>query len=153
MTRRHVVLYGDVNLNILDGSATWLVSLAETLTLTDSTIHVVLKAQVTTDRLLTRITRHPQIVVHEAVPTKGMAAMSPEDAVSRLEDVVSAVDASILIIRGSVMAAAAGRSELLSARLWSYVTDFAFPAILMPPEQRQRLREIATASRRLFASI
>lgn len=150
MTARDIVVYGDVNLNILDGSATWLVSLAETLTHTDSTIHVVLKAHVTTDRLLTRIADHPRIVLHQPVTAPGMSAMSPPDAVKRLEDVVLGAGASILIVRGSQMAAACSRSDVLSARLWSYVTDFVFPAILMPPDQRLRLREVATNSQRLF---
>ncbi|MCC2594541.1 hypothetical protein LKO27_14135 [Tessaracoccus sp. OS52] len=148
--KRHVVLYGDVNLNIIDGSATWLISLAETLTLTDSVVHVVLKAQVTTDRLLTRLVDHPGIVIHEAVPSGGMAAMSHADAVKRLEDVVTGVEASVLIVRGLQMAAAAGASEVLSPRLWSYVTDFKFPATLMPPGQLPKLREVAARSRRFF---
>lgn len=150
MTKRQVVLYGDVNLNIIDGSATWLVSLAETLTLTNSTVHVVLKAEVTTDRLLTRISRHPDVVVHPAVPTGGMAAMSHADAVARLEDVVTGVGATVLIVRGLQMSAAAGRSKVLSPVLWSYVTDFKFPATLMPAGQVEKLREVATNSRRFF---
>ncbi|GAB3813172.1 glycosyltransferase family 4 protein [Tessaracoccus terricola] len=150
MSERQVVLYGDVNLNIIDGSAIWLVSLAETLALTNSTVHVVLKAQVSTDRLLTRISDHPRIVVHPAVPTGGMAAMSLDDAAARLEDVITATGARILVVRGSAMAERATRSSLLSERLWSYVTDFPFPATLMPAEQLARLRRIAAGSQRLF---
>src|SRR5699024_6574724 len=148
--KRQVVLYGDVNLNIIDGSATWLVSLAETLTLTNSTVHVVLKAEVTTDRLLTRINRHPDVVVHPAVPTGRMAAMSHADAFARLYDVVSGLVASVLIVRGLHMAAAAGASPVLSPLLWSYVTDFKFPSTLMPAGQLEKLREVAANSRRFF---
>lgn len=149
--RRNVVLYGDVNLNVIDGSATWLVSLAETLTHTDSMVHVVLKAQIVTDRLLTRISKHPRIVVHEAVPSGGMAAMSHADAVARLEDVVTGVDASVLIVRGLEMSSAAVKSPVLGPRLWSYVTDFTFPVTLMPKEQLSKLRAVAAGSRRFFA--
>ncbi|RMB61231.1 glycosyltransferase family protein [Tessaracoccus antarcticus] len=151
MTGRQVVLYGDVNLNVLDGSATWLVSLAETLTLTDSTLHVVLKAHVTTDRLLTRIADHPRVVIHPPITKPGYSVMSQAEAVTRLEGVVQDVGAGILIVRGREMAAAAGSSEVLSPRLWSYVTDLTFPATTMPPEQLAQLRDIATRSHRFFA--
>lgn len=151
MTRRQVVLYGDVNLNVIDGSATWLVSLAETLTLTDSTVHVVLKAHVTTDRLLTRISDHPRVVVHPPVTRPGYSVMSQVEAVVRLEEVVQEVGAGILIVRGREMSLAASQSGILSERLWSYVTDLAFPATTMPPEQLSQLRDVATRSRRFFA--
>ncbi len=150
MTRRHVVLYGDVNLNIIDGSAIWLVSLAETLSMTDSTVHVVLKAHVSTDRLLTRLSGLPNVIVHPAVTAPEAPAMTSSEAVNRLEDVVSGVDASVLIVRGSNLALACGKSDVLSPRLWSYVTDFSFPATRMPDGQLARLRGIAATSHRLL---
>lgn len=84
MTRRNIVIYGDVNLNIVDGSAAWLASLAETLTLTDSTVHVVLKATVTTDRLLRRMAANPHVVLHEATPREGQPAMTVNVAVEQV---------------------------------------------------------------------
>ncbi len=150
MTRRDVVIYGDVNLNIIDGSAIWLVSLAETLALTRSTVHVVLKAHITTDRLLTRITDVPNVVVHPAATAEDSPAMSPAEAVARLEDVAREVDASVVIVRGSQLAEACSSSTVLAPRLWSYVTDFPFPVTLVSDVQLARMRRIAGHSRRLL---
>ena len=150
MKRRNIVLYGDINLNILDGSAAWLVSLAETLTLTDSLVHVVLKSHVTTDRLLTRISGRDDIVVHLPVTAEGSASMSHPEAVARLEQVTAEVDASVLIVRGRLMSHAASQSEVLSPILWSYITDYTFPATVIQPAELAQLRQIAAGSRRVF---
>jgi len=40
---RKILLYGDVDLNIIDGSAVWLVSMAEALSRTGSEVCVLLK--------------------------------------------------------------------------------------------------------------
>lgn len=149
MSRRQIVVYGDINLNIIDGSAAWLVSLAETLSLTDSTVHVVLKAAITTDRLLTRIVGLPNVEVHAAAPDTGFEAMSIPRAVTHLEEVVASTGASVVIVRGRELADAASQSSL-SPILWSYVTDYAFPSTLLPPAQLAQLRRIAGNSRRVF---
>lgn len=151
MTQRQIVLYGEVNTNVLDGSATWLVSLAETLTHTDSMIHLVLHAHSRTNRLLTRIADHPQVVLHPPVTRPGYSVMSHAEAVARLEEVVLATGASIAILRGREICAAAASSNVLAEMLWSYVTDFEFPAPLMPVAQLVQLRHIAQRSHRVFA--
>lgn len=150
MKRRQVVLYGDVNLNIMDGSAAWLASLADTLTRTDSMVHVVLKAHVTTDRLLARISNRDDIAIHPAVTAEGSPAMSPKEAVTRLEGVIAEVGADVLIVRGREMSHAAAGSSLLSPILWSYITDYVFPATVIPKEQLAKLRYITQRSRRVF---
>ncbi|SHI73225.1 hypothetical protein SAMN02745244_00934 [Tessaracoccus bendigoensis DSM 12906] len=150
MTRRNIVIYGDVNLNIVDGSAAWLASLAETLTLTDSTVHVVLKATVTTDRLLRRMAANPHVVLHEATPREGQPAMTVDVAVDRLEEVTAQVGATVLITRGRDLSLAVARSDALAPILWAYVTDFAFPFSILPAAQHAQLREIATRACRMF---
>ena len=150
MTRRHVVLYGDVNLNVMDGSAAWLVSLAETLALTNSTVHVLLKAEIITDRLLTRISGRDDIVIHQPVMASGSPAMTQQEAVTRLEDITQAVDASVLIVRGRMMTHLVAQSDVLSPILWSYITDYTFPATVMQPAELAQLRYIASRSRRVL---
>ncbi len=150
MTRRSIVLCSDANTSSIDGSAMWLASLAETLSLTDSTVHVVLKAHDGTDRWLTRAFELPNVIQHPAVTVNEAHAMTIGEAVARLEDVVSSIDASIVIVNGSELAQACGQSNRLSARLWSYVTEFTFPESSMADAQILRLREIAATSHRLL---
>ncbi|MEX1209320.1 MAG: hypothetical protein WEA35_00450, partial [Candidatus Nanopelagicales bacterium] len=46
------LVYGDVNLNILDGSAIWVQSMCEALSLAGVDVRVLLKAPVETTRLI-----------------------------------------------------------------------------------------------------
>ncbi|GIU57109.1 hypothetical protein [Arthrobacter sp. NicSoilC12] len=63
---RKILLYGDVDLNIIDGSAVWLVSMAEALSRTGSEVCVLLKTHVSKTRLLDRIADMPGV---EIAPT------------------------------------------------------------------------------------
>ncbi len=148
--RRTIVLYGDVNLNIMDGSAIWLVSLAETLSLTDSEIHLVLKAHVETDRLLTRLHDNPRVTIHQARPKRGLSEMGLTQAISEVEEVVGNTGADIVIMRGRRLCLEAAQSAVLSPVLWSYVTDYTFPATEVSATQLAQLSKIAAGSRRVF---
>ena len=50
---RSALVYGDVNLNLIDGSAVWVQSMVLALARAGCTVTLVLKAPVQTDRLLT----------------------------------------------------------------------------------------------------
>ena len=71
-----VLLYGDVNLNVMDGSAIWLPSLAETFALTGAQVHVQLKAPETRDLLSGPLRRLRGVTVHEARVRHGEDGMS-----------------------------------------------------------------------------
>ena len=56
MSRKlRALVYGDVNLNIIDGSAIWVASMAEALAGAGAEVTVLLKAPVETDRLVAPI--------------------------------------------------------------------------------------------------
>ena len=150
MTRRDVVIYGDINLNIIDGSAVWVVSLAETLTKTNSTVHLVLKATVVNDRLLQRVMHNPRVVIHHAVTAEASPAMDHKEAVTRLEDVVQKVSADVLIVRGRAMCQAAAASPILEPVLWSYITDFPYPLSAVTEKDLSELGELTDRSHRVF---
>ena len=105
---------------------------------------------ITNDRLLTRIANRDDVVIHQPVTAEGAPTMTQDEAVARLEDVVAGVGASVLIVRGQAMCHKAAQSDALSPILWSYITDFHFPASIITPLEVERLRYIAQRSRRLF---
>ena len=61
-----VLLYGDVDLNVIDGSATWLPSLAETLARTGASVDVQLKAVERRDLLTAPLLS----LIHISEPTR-----------------------------------------------------------------------------------
>ena len=62
-----MLLYGDIDLNIIDGSAIWLVSMAEALSRTKSEVHLVIKAPVHNLRLLDQVRGIRNVNIHQPV--------------------------------------------------------------------------------------
>ena len=151
--RRRVLIYGDIDLNIIDGSAIWLVSIAEAVSLTDSEVHLLLKAPVRNARLLEPIARLGRIHIHQPAASAASVGrgMTPAEASSRLVDIDRDLHAAVVIARGMQVCAEITNLSSLAHRLWSYVTDLAFPADAMSPHQRRVLHRIVIASRRVFA--
>ena len=63
-----VLLYGDVDLNVLDGSAVWLGSMAETWVAAGAEVHVQLKALERRDVLTSDLRGLAGVTLHEADP-------------------------------------------------------------------------------------
>ena len=63
MSARSALVYGDVNLNLIDGSAIWVQSMVLALARAGCTVTLVLKAPVQTDRLLTPLEAEPGVTV------------------------------------------------------------------------------------------
>lgn len=145
---RQILLYGDVDLNVIDGSAVWLVSLAETIARTDSHVHVQLKAPVVTDRLLRRLRLLSNVTVHEARVPPGETMIPSEHAPKILGDLARRTDADIVILRGSRLNRAAADEPTLDGKVWAYITDYHVPAT---PRQRQLIDYVGQRARRFFA--
>lgn len=149
------VLYGDTNLNIIDGSSVWLLSMAECLSRAGARVHVQLKADVRTDRLTSSLDRLDGVTVHPAFPDSTSPgepprALTPEDAASRLAAVAEDVEADLVVCRGLAACAAAVRLESLAPLLWAYVTDVPRRGEASLAERTGTLRAVAGGSRRLF---
>ncbi|MGA1329897.1 MAG: hypothetical protein ACO3ZX_06095, partial [Candidatus Nanopelagicales bacterium] len=63
MVDRKILLYGDVNMNIIDGSAVWAASAAEVLARAGVQVYFLLKARPTTDRLLEPLSEFENITI------------------------------------------------------------------------------------------
>lgn len=150
MTQRSIVLCADVSGRSAERSEMWLASAAETLSLTNSVVHVVLPGEETTDSPMRQLSEHHNVVLHPVPTVVGGATITTADAVSHLEVMVADVNASIVIVDGHTLAHACGESDVLSPRLWSHLTGLSFPLPTMTGTQLTRLREISTTSRRLL---
>ena len=60
---RSALVYGDVNLNLIDGSAIWVQSMVLALARAGCAVTLVLKAPVQTDRLLTPLEGEPGVTM------------------------------------------------------------------------------------------
>lgn len=145
----NAIVYGDVNLNILDGSAIWVQSMSEALSRAGVDVRVLLKAPVETGRLVDPLRSLAGVRVvdpFEAGTASGRTPLSPDAAVSLIERLDGEQPADLIVVRGLrlVTAAAASRAR---GRLWTYLTDIPQSPLDMDDEQRDRLASIAEASR------
>jgi len=151
MTRAlRAIVYGDVNLNILDGSAIWVQSMCEALSRAGVDVRVLLKAPVETGRLVDPVRALPGVSVVDPF-TSGMTSertpLSADAAVSLIERLDGESPADLIVVRGLRLVTAAAGSPRLRGRLWTYLTDIPQSPLDIDDEQRDRLAAIAGASR------
>lgn len=151
MTRTlRAIVYGDVNLNILDGSAIWVQSMSEALSRAGVDVRVLLKAPVETGRLVDPLRALPGVSVVDPF-TSGMTSertpLSADAAVSLIERLDGESPADLIVVRGLRLVTVAAASPRLRGRLWTYLTDIPQSPLDIDDEQRDRLAAIASASR------
>ncbi|MEA3502462.1 MAG: glycosyltransferase family 1 protein, partial [Actinomycetota bacterium] len=145
-----VAVFGDVDINLIDGSSIWLVSLCSVLDRLDLRGHVLLKATIDRDVL----SRELDDLSHFRVWAPGDVGVSGRLRPGALVGAVAHIDESesldIVIVRGlraSTELAASGRFD---GRLWPYLTDIPQSAEEMTAERQEDLRRIFDVSGRIL---
>jgi glycosyltransferase involved in cell wall biosynthesis len=167
-SRPRALVYGDVDLNLLDGSAIWLQSVTQALVAAGCAVTLVLKAPVRTDRLVAPLRELPEVAIRsphaeQLLPGLTEASLTVPQAVS----VLAAVDAAeggagqgngagqagghdLVVLRGRGLVSAAARDGAFDGRLWSYLTDVPQAVPAVTPAAAEDLTMIARASRYLL---
>jgi glycosyltransferase involved in cell wall biosynthesis len=165
-SRPSALVYGDVDLNLLDGSAIWLQSVTQALVAAGCAVTLVLKAPVRTDRLVAPLRGLPEVTIrspHEEGLLPGLteASLTVPQAVA----VLAAVDQArgdkarsadgagphdLVVLRGRALVSAAARDGSFDGRLWSYLTDVPQAVPAVTPKAAEDLTVIAKASRYLL---
>lgn len=150
--KRKILLYGDVNLNILDGSAVWLVSMVEVLSKTDSHVTLLLKTTATNDRLLKRVSNLPNVSVISAAESSGPGKeLTPREAAQKIVSLDRIHQFDHIIARGYKVCTFIGLSDAIGHKSWLYITDLPAPGSDAESPAIVNLRRIARSCRRLFA--
>ncbi|WP_460682325.1 glycosyltransferase [Nesterenkonia populi] len=134
----------------MDGSAVWLVSLAEVLARTKTEVHVQLKAEVTNPRLLARLEHLANVTVH-APPVSTEPSITPRRAAQVLAARDSEIGFDAIIVRGLRVCHSVALSQQLRPKSWLYVTDVPFPPERFSSKTLQALTEVVENSQRLLA--
>jgi len=147
LTARALV-YGDIDLNLLDGSAIWLQSVTQALARAGCDVTLLLKAQVTTSRLIAPLLAEPGIRVRsphkEGLATTAVQAAAAPALLARLD---SERSYDLLVLRGREVIAAVARQHGFDGRLWAYLTQVPQPAPGRARDPAGELAAIATAAR------
>lgn len=149
------LVYGDVDMNIIDGSAVWAQSMTRALAAAGCETTLLLKAPVRTDRLTAPLDATEGVTLrrpHEEGLLHGSdgRGLPPEQAVALMQrlDADSGFDA--VVVRGKRLAEQAAQNESLAGRLWTYLTDIPQNVGEMTATVVSELTDIAQASRFLL---
>ncbi|MET8824882.1 glycosyltransferase [Streptomyces sp. NPDC004610] len=149
------LVYGDVDLNLIDGSAVWAQSTVQALAGTGCRTRLVLKAPVRTGRLIDPLAGLPGVRVirpHEEglVPGVTDKPLSPVQASRLLTRLDERDPCDLLVLRGRRLVTRVVADGRFDGRIWAYLTDIPQSAAEMTEEARAELTRIAEASQRLL---
>ncbi|MFE2069330.1 glycosyltransferase [Streptomyces sp. NPDC059467] len=156
MTRTlRALVYGDVDLNLIDGSAVWAQSTVQALSRAGCRTRLVLKAPVTTGRLTDPLAGLPGVTVvrpyeEHLVPGQGAHPLSPLQASQLLARLDTEEPCDLLVLRGRRLVRQVVADGAFEGRIWAYLTDIPQSPAEMTEEARTDLARIATASRQLL---
>src|SRR6202167_3368847 len=156
------LVYGDIDLNLIDGSAIWLQSVTQALARAGCAVTLVLKAPVRTSRLIAPLLAEPGITVRrpfeehllegleglEGVEGAGPVRASTAPALLARLDAETPHD--LVVLRGRAVTSAAAKSEAFAGRLWPYLTDVPQSVPGLTSEAADELTMIASAARYLL---
>ena len=118
-----ILLYGDLNMNKIDGSSVWLASVAEALTGLGFEVHFLLKHPPERMLLLEPLMKLPGLKLFEPL-LFGVDYLRPARAVAALEAMDGTFSYSAVIIRGLAVCDLAASQKSLWGRVLPYLTDF-----------------------------
>ncbi|MGW9593646.1 glycosyltransferase family 1 protein, partial [Streptomyces chartreusis] len=149
------LVYGDVDLNLIDGSAVWAQSTVQALSRAGCDSRLVLKAPVRTGRLTDPLAELPRVGLvspHEERLLPGLAdrPMSPVQASRVLARLDEDEPCDLLVLRGRRLVTRIVADGLFDGRIWAYLTDIPQSAAEMTEAARADLVRIAEASHRLL---
>jgi glycosyltransferase involved in cell wall biosynthesis len=150
-----ILLYGDLNMNLIDGSSIWLASCAEALTGCGLDVHVLLKCDIERSLLLESLAGLPGLRLIEPSEA-GLPALQPQEAI----DVIEALDGlqggyEHIVLRGTVVSNLAADRKSLWRRVSPYLTDFYRvdddpPKLVIPDETRAWFADFVHLFERFF---
>nr|WP_051388241.1 glycosyltransferase [Priestia megaterium] len=132
MNNLKILLYGDQNLNIMDGSAIWLTSLANILTYDRSVdLSILLKSPIKRKHVITNIQNIEDIEFinpfkrESKIMFKNSNRMQPEEASKLIEKLDQENDYDLIITRGKILTNHCLNRDF-SKKLIPYITDFSY---------------------------
>jgi glycosyltransferase involved in cell wall biosynthesis len=149
------LVYGDVDMNLIDGSAIWLQSMVLALARAGCAVTLVLKARSETSRLLGPLAAEPGVVIRRPFEERLLdgltgTGLSPVQA-SRL---LRALDAErrhdLLVLRGRRLSLQVAADGAFDGRLWTYLTDIPQSVPVMNADAAADLTRIAQSSRHVL---
>ena len=140
---RKILLYGDLDLNIIDGSSIWLVNLAKLLLQDkENYIDILLKKRIRDHILVKEIEKRYRIrLLYVKDYIDHITEVDAGNIVKVLETIDELRDYSCMIIRGTQVMESIVSSEMIN-KVIPYLTDFCHDKEKMPDAQKRFLKDL-----------
>lgn len=150
--KRKILLYGDLSLNIVDGSSVWLMSLAKLLAKDiDNVVDILLKEKIRNNILVRELTQYDNISIlnsDEYYPKeKSVDATNVVKVMKRIDNLR---DYSCIIVRGFNVVNTIIKDKQLSEKLIPYLTDFCHDKDKISEEEINKLSYIYENTKQFF---
>jgi glycosyltransferase involved in cell wall biosynthesis len=142
-----IALYGEVNMNLLDGSSVWVQSMAQMLTSLPG-VEVTLLLRCAEDRqvLTGPLHAHPRIeLIDPGLGPNPHSRLSPAQAVDALEDLDADRHFDVVLLRGANITEEACQRAAFRGRLWIYHLSESRPGA-----EAEQLRRVAACADRIL---
>lgn len=144
MTARRIAVYGDVDLNYIDGSSIWLVSLCSVLSrLPEVEVDLLLKAPLRRDVLSRELPA--SVRLHEPPSRR-----TPQAVAAALRELDEVEPFDVFIVRGRQIASFLVDQDDIRHRLWAYLTDVPQNPDQLGHENERELRKILSGASRVL---
>lgn len=121
-----LLIYADVNMNVIDGSSIWLASITEAIAEHAGKIHLLLKSNISRDTVLRPLLSKENIKIIEPLEF-GIEKneLDIEAAVSLIE-ILDGIYGGYrrIVLRGFNLCKVASSNKSLHGRIWAYLTDY-----------------------------
>ena len=154
MDKLKILVYGDIDINIIDGSAIWVTSILSVLSIEDYIeIDYVIKAPIKNKENFSEIEKLANVNVINPFVTFGIEKprLSVNDAVDVLEKLNSEKNYDGIILRGLELCLEAADRNALKNKILSYVTNFNHDKDSIEANEVKQLRFIYDNSKYMFA--
>ena len=150
--KRKILLYGDLNLNIVDGSSVWLMSLAKLLAKDiDNVVDVLLKEKITNNILIKELVSYENISLlnaDEYFPKE--KSVDVTNIVRIMKKIDNLRDYSCIIVRGFNVVNTISKDKQIAEKLIPYLTDFCHDKEKITEEEKQKLTFIYDQVKQFF---
>lgn len=139
--KRKILLYGDLNLNVVDGSSVWLFSLAKLLAEDkENIVDILVKNKIAKDILVKGLSQFANVTLlnaDEYLPK--YKVVNSTNIVKIMTQIDEYRDYSCMIVRGFDVVKRLVKSDVLSQKLIPYLTDFCHEKEKMQEKERKWL--------------
>lgn len=150
--KKKILLYGDLSLNIVDGSSVWLVSLAKLLSEDkNNVVDILLKLPVTNPVL------SGELIYRENISFLNGGEFVPKNNIIDQTNIVKVMtkidqvrDYSCIIVRGFEVVQSIVKDDHLSSKLIPYLTNFCHNKNLISKQEKDKLSYIYSRVRQFF---